>query len=134
MNLAQIYNINKIRPILWIIICVGFTAPFHIQAQVSQIEEPIAQAEEVIEETSQAVQKTEETAKKLEEQKQKAGKFKSFLKDSIPAYTDQFGNYLKKVIERQNRFDYLDEVPKNKTASKRNPRFPQRIASLKTAY
>ena len=61
MNLAKIYNINKIRPILWIIICVGFSAPLNIKAQVSQLEEPIAQAEQVIEETSQTVQKTEET-------------------------------------------------------------------------
>lgn len=134
MNLSQIYNIIKIRPILWIIIYVRFTLPLGVQAQVSQFEEPIAQAEQVIEETSQAAQKSEESANKLEEQKQKAGKFKSFIKDSIPAYTDQFGSYLKKVIERQNRFDYLDEVPKKKSTANRITVVPQRITSLKTAY
>jgi hypothetical protein len=44
--------------------------------------DPIGQAESVNNETSQAVQKTDQTVQKLEDQKQKANKFKTFLKDS----------------------------------------------------
>ncbi len=134
MNLSQIYNIIKRRHKLWISIILCMAVSITAQSQSTNIDEPISQAEDIIEETSQAIQKTEESAKKLEEQKQKASKFKTFLKDSIPAYTDQFGNYLKEVIERQNRFDYLDEVPKKKTPIIRSPLFPQRIENLQTAY
>lgn len=129
MILTQIYNINKFHLGLWITICIGLGLHPNLKGQT----DPIGQAEQVIEETSQAAEKTEQSVQKLEEQKQKASKFKTFLKDSIPAYTDQFGTYLKQVIERQNRFDYLDEVPKN-NSTKRLPKSPQRIANLKAAY
>jgi len=129
MILTQIYDINKFRLVLWITICIGLGVYPNLTAQA----DPLSQADQVIDETSQAVQKTEQSVQKLDDQKQKASKFKTFLKDSIPAYTDQFGSYLKQVIERQNRFDYLDEVPKN-NSTKRVPKFPQRIANLKAAY
>jgi uncharacterized protein HemX len=128
MILTQIYNINKFRLVLWITICIGFGVYPNLKGQ----SDPLSQADQAIDETNQAVQKTEQSVQKLEDQKQKASKFKTFLKDSIPAYTDQFGSYLKQVIERQNRFDYLDEVPKNNT-TKRSPKFPQRITNLKAA-
>jgi hypothetical protein len=129
MILTQIYDINKFRLVLWITICIGLGVYPNLTAQA----DPLSQADQVMDETSQAVQKTEQSVQKLDDQKQKASKFKTFLKDSIPAYTDQFGSYLKQVIERQNRFDYLDEVPKN-NSTKRVPKFPQRIANLKAAY
>ena len=129
MILTQIYNINKFRLVLWITICIGFGVYPNLKGQ----SDPLSQADQAIEETNDVAQKTEKSVQKLEEQKQKASKFKTFLKDSIPAYTDQFGSYLKQVIERQNRFDYLDEVPKNNT-TKRSPKFPQRITNLKAAY
>ena len=66
---------------------------------------------------------------KLEEGKGKAGKLKAFIKDSIPTYTDEFGNYLKSFLDYQNRLDYLDGVnnikPKRKTSNK-----DQRIIDL----
>lgn len=75
--------------------------------------------------------KTTPPPSKLEENKAKAGKLKSFIKDSIPTYTDEFGNYLKSFLEYQNRLDYLDGVnnvkPKRKPSNK-----AQRISDLES--
>ncbi len=73
--------------------------------------------------------KPAEIKTKLDEGKAKAGKFKSFIKDSIPTYTDEFGNYLKSFLEYQNRLDYLDGV--NAPKLKRKPsNKAQRIVDL----
>ncbi len=75
--------------------------------------------------------KTTPPPTKLEEGKAKAGKLKAFIKDSIPTYTDEFGNYLKSFLEYQNRLDYLDGVnnvkPKRKPSNK-----AQRITDLES--
>ena len=68
---------------------------------------------------------------KIEEGKGRAGKLKAFIKDSIPTYTDEFGNYLKSFLDYQNRLDYLDGVnnikPKRKPSNK-----AQRIIDLES--
>ena len=45
--------------------------------------------------------------------KEKAGKIKAFISDTIPTHTEAFGAYLKEVLEYQNLLDYLDGVKPN---------------------
>lgn len=59
----------------------------------------------------------------------KAGKFKSFFTDSIPQYTEEFGGFLKGIIDQQNKHDYLDQVPQKKIAEKRITKKPQKYTN-----
>ena len=80
---------------MWISILLYMAFAISVKGQSSGTNEPLSLTNDIAEETSQAMRKAEENTQKINEEKQKVSKFKTFLKDSIPAYTDQFGNYLK---------------------------------------
>lgn len=61
----------------------------------------------------------------------KSNKIKAFITDSIPTYTDEFGNYLKSFLEFQNKLDYLDGVNTIKTKRK-SANKAQRIIDLES--
>ncbi len=61
--------------------------------------------------------------------KEKAGKIKAFISDTIPTYTEAFGAYLKEVLEYQNRLDYLDGVKPN-PGGKPNAQTARRVLEL----
>jgi hypothetical protein len=67
----------------------------------------------------------------IDQANSKSNKIKAFITDSIPTYTDEFGNYLKSFLEYQNKLDYLDGV--NNIKTKRKPaNKAQRIIDLES--
>ena len=133
MPLYQIYNIKHLRPYLLIIPYVLFFGASLLKAQ-SEKSGVVEKVEGTIVETQEQVDRIQSTEEQLQEQQEKVSKFKAFVRDSIPAYTDQFGSYLKGILERQNRLDYLDEVPKPIIQKKTVPIVPERISYLKEQY
>lgn len=133
MTHYQIYNFKHLRPYLFIFLCILFFGSSTLKAQTEE-SRVIKKVEGAIDQTQEQVDKIGSTEEQLQEEQKKTSKFKAFVRDSIPAYTDQFGNYLKEILERQNRLDYLDEVPKPVLQEKTTPIVPERINYLEEQY
>ena len=129
----QIYNFKYLQASVLLMLCTLCFGVSSLNAQ-SEESEVIEKVGETIDKTQEQVGKIESSEEQLQKEEEKVSKFKAFVRDSIPAYTDQFGNYLKGILERQNRLDYLDEVPKPVLQLKTTPIVPERISHLQEQY
>ena len=87
--------------------------------------------EKISEKVAEAKSAVQQGNSNIDQANTKSNKIKAFITDSIPTYTDEFGNYLKSFLEYQNKLDYLDGV--NNTKPKRKPaNKPQRIIDLES--
>lgn len=94
-SLGQIYNLILHRKTLLVAVLLLWSGLAYTQNSEEEIKK-----------------EAKKVSEKIKAGKEKGGKLKTFVLDTIPAYTDEFGDYLKEIVERQNRFDYLDQVPK----------------------